>query len=220
MWYRPGPRAPAPRWNDRPDPAGKDRGEGIGDLVAAARLWASIAGAGAALGTACGRSLPPPGGPPRSGAAAQVAPAPTAKDTTAQGIVRYVGSRESAQLILVAGGSNLALVGELAAELRRLQGAEVLVAGPPLVNPRLVPPRAVNVARYEIVSVSGSRPAMGKVDRWQGRLWLVRVADTLELLGAPADLASRLGAKVFVLGPVDAGRIRVTSYGVLREPPP
>ncbi len=135
-------------------------------------------------------------------------------------MVRYVGSRESAQLILVAGGSNLALVGEFAAELRRLEGAEVLVAGPPLANPRLVPPRAVDVSRYEIVSVAGSRPVVGKVDRWQGRLWLVRAADTLELLAAPADLASRLGAKVFVLGPVDAGRIRVTSYGVLREPPP
>jgi hypothetical protein len=150
----------------------------------------------------------------------QVAPAPSAEDTTAQGVVRYVGSRESAQLILAAGTLHLALVGELTAELRRLLGAEVLVAGPALPNPGLVPQRAVQVARYEIVSVAGGRPVVGKVDQWQGRLWLVRAADTLELLAAPADLASRLGAKVFVLGPVDAGRVRVTSYGVLRETPP
>lgn len=123
-------------------------------------------------------------------------------------------------MILVAGSSHVALVGDLAAELRGLQGAEVLVAGRALPNPGAVPQRAVQVARYEIVSVAGGRPAVGTLERWNGRLWLVRVADTLELLAAPADLALRLGAKIFVVGPLDAGRIRVASYGVLREPPP
>jgi hypothetical protein len=195
------------------------RRAGIADLLAAGRRRASIATTGVVLGVACGPSRRPPERPAQSAATVPTVPVAPPEDTTAQGVVRYVGSGESAQLVLADGAVHLALVGDLAAELRRLQGAEVQVAGPALPNPGLVPPRAVRVTRYEIVSLAGGRPVVGRVDRWQGHVWLIRAADTLELLAAPAELASLLGAKVFVLGPVDAGRVRVVSYGVLREPP-
>ncbi len=144
-------------------------------------------------------------------------PAAAAADTVAEGTVRVVGPQEAAQVVLRGAGGELALIGSLSQELRRLSGASVRVRGHPERNPATAPERAVNVADYEILAVDGRRPFVGLVVRRDNRLWL-EGRDTLELVGAPPDLAARVGARVFVIGDAEAGRVLLKSYGVIRNP--
>lgn len=142
---------------------------------------------------------------------------PAPGDTVAEGTVRVIGPRETAQVVLSGVAPDIALIGPLSGELRRLVGARVRVTGWPLTNPAAAPERAVEVAAYEILAVDGERPYVGIVVRRDDRLWLAGV-DTLELLGAPPDLAAHIGAKVFVNGTVRSGQLVLRSYGVIREP--
>lgn len=142
---------------------------------------------------------------------------PASADTVAEGRVRVVGPQEAAQVVLSGSAGDAALVGSLADELRRLVGARVRISGRAQPNPAAAPERAVDVAGYEIVAVDGERPFVGIVLRRDDRLWLAG-HDTLELVGAPPDLAARIGAKVFVNGSMQGGQLLLRSYGVIREP--
>lgn len=154
----------------------------------------------------CGRALEP----------AVQTTSPAAPDTVAEGTVRVVGPQETAQVVLSGPAGDVALIGPLAGELRRLVGARVRITGRPERNPAAAPERALNVAAYEIVAVDGERPHVGILVRRDDRLWLAG-PDTLELVGAPADLAARVGAKVFITGVREGGRLQVKSYGVIRD---
>ena len=142
---------------------------------------------------------------------------PAPGDTVAEGTVRVIGPHESAQLVLSGVAPGIALIGSLSGELRRLVGARVRVTGRAVRNPAAAPERAVEVAGYEILAVDGERPYVGIVTMRDAQIWLVG-QDTLELLGAPPDLAARIGAKVFVTGTVQGGQLRLRSYGVIRDP--
>lgn len=141
---------------------------------------------------------------------------PASADTVAEGTVRLVGPAEAAQVVLSGPAADVAVMGTLSGELRRLVGARVRITGRPEPNPAAVPDRAVDVAAYEIVAVDGERPHVGILVRRDHRLWLA-ANDTLELVGASADLAGRVGAKVFVTGEREGGRLHVKSYGVIRS---
>jgi hypothetical protein len=139
------------------------------------------------------------------------------QDTVAEGTVRVVGPAESAEAILHGATASVGLTGPLVGELRRLSGATLRVIGTPRNNSAPLPPRAVLVDDYEVLEVDGQRPLVGTVLSRDGHVWLAG-RDTVELVAATPDLAARSGAKVFVLGEREGDRLRVKSYGVIRDP--
>lgn len=141
----------------------------------------------------------------------------TVADTTAQGTLRVVGPQETAQIVLRGTTASVGLTGPLSDELRRLSGATVRVTGAPQNNLAPLPPRAVLVRDYGILEVDGRRPVVGILVSREDRLWLAG-QDTVELVGVTADLARRLGAKLFVVGVREGSQLRVKSFGVIRDP--
>jgi hypothetical protein len=140
-----------------------------------------------------------------------------ATDTAAEGTVRVSGPAESAEVILQGATASVGLTGPLVGELRRLSGATLRVSGTPRGNATAMPPRAVTVRDYQILEVDGQRPLVGIVLSRNGRLWLA-AQDTIELVGVTPDSAARPGAKVFVLGVRENGRLLVKAFGVIRAP--
>lgn len=141
----------------------------------------------------------------------------TVADTTAEGTLRVVGPQETAQIVLRGATASVGLTGPLADELRRLSGATVRVTGGPQNNLSPLPPRAVLVRDYQILEVDGRRPVVGILLSRDDRVWLAG-QDTVELVGVTADLARRLGAKLFVVGVREGSQLRVKSFGVIRDP--
>jgi hypothetical protein len=135
----------------------------------------------------------------------------TTGDTVVRGVVAVVGADPLAQVVLGADGRDVALVGSLRAELGALHGAEVEVRGRAVPNPQGTPPHAVEVARYEIVTIGGERPIVGTLEARVDDLWLAG----WRLLGAPDELRRAVGAKVWVIGKKENGRLVVQSYGVI-----
>lgn len=159
----------------------------------------------------------PPQPAVETGAAAPGAADSTVADTTVEGTLRVVGPVETAQIVLRSATASVGLTGPLAAELRRLSGATLRATGTPQANSVPAPARAVAVRDYDILVVDGQRPAVGILLSQDDRLWLAG-RDTVELVGVTADLAGRLGAKLFVVGVREDSALRVRSYGVIRDP--
>lgn len=131
------------------------------------------------------------------------------------GRVAITGNEPVTELtLLVDGGRPLRLLGELSGELRALQGATVRVSGQRTAEP---PGSGFTVVQYEVLSIDGERPAVGVLASRDGRLVLVD-GEEVQLIGAPPQLASRIGAKVWVVGPRTGGVIEVRSFGVIRAP--
>jgi len=159
----------------------------------------------------------PPQAQVETGAAARSVADTTVADTTVEGTLRVVGPVETAQLILRGSAASVGLMGPLSEELRRLSGATLRAVGTPQNNAAPLPPRALLVRDYELLEVNGQRPVVGILLSRDDRFWLGG-RDTVELVGITSDLARRLGAKLFVVGVREDGRLRVKSYGVIREP--
>jgi len=100
-------------------------------------------------------------------------------------------------------------------ELRRLTGATVWVAGTPGAGK---PNATFGVTRYDIVSIGGAKPLVGRVVARDGGAWLATDRDTVKLLSAPSELAARAGAKIWVIGHRAGNELTTQSYGVIREP--
>jgi hypothetical protein len=132
-------------------------------------------------------------------------------DTVVRGVVAVVGADPLAQVVLGAGGRDVAIVGALRAELGTLHGAEVEVRGRAVGNPQGMPSRAVEVTRFEIVTIAGERPIVGMLEAQADDLWLAG----WRLLGAPDELRRAVGAKVWVIGKEEGRRLLVQSYGVI-----
>lgn len=132
-------------------------------------------------------------------------------DTVVRGIVAVVGADPLAQVVLASGGRDVAVVGALRAELGTLHGAEVEVRGRPVGNPQGMPSRAIEVTRFEILTIAGERPTVGLLEARADDLWLAG----RRLLGAPDELRRAVGAKVWVIGRKEGGRLLVQSYGVI-----
>jgi len=116
--------------------------------------------------------------------------------------------------IQVEGRAAVTLLGPLEPELRRLNGATVSVAGAPAAGGR---GGAFTVSRYDIVAIDGARPSVGTIVA-RGNETLLVANDTVRLAGAPADLRSKAGAKVWIVGRRAGADLTVQSYGVIREP--
>lgn len=114
----------------------------------------------------------------------------------------------------VEGGKPTSLLGPLEPELRRLGGAIVWVAG----APSGAAPNAFTVSRYEIVSIDGVKPFVGRVASRDGATVLAMERDTVALVSAPASLAGKTGAKVWVVGRRSGNELTTQTYGIIREP--
>lgn len=144
---------------------------------------------------------------------------PAAGDSVVVGTVAEVGAMPITQTVVqTPAGTSVAVVGALRSEIARLVGAEVRIWGPPTDHEPPAPRREVDVTGYEIVSVGGERPTVGALVGSTDDLRLAVGADTLRVLDAPPDLARRIGAKVWIVGPEEGGALRVKAYGILRAP--
>lgn len=144
---------------------------------------------------------------------------PGSADTVVSGQVSAVGAAPLSQIVVRAGtaGPGVAVRGPRRAELARLVGAEVRVWGPAGANQPPVPPRAIEVRGYEILSIGGARPVVGTLLVRNGEIWLAG-RDTLRVSDAPIELRAHEGATVWIVGLVEGGTLRLELYGILREP--
>ena len=148
---------------------------------------------------------------------ASAAPRATPSETVLTGKVGAVGLATSpvTSLAIEGGARAMTLVGPLEPELRRLGSATVWVAGSPVAGP---PNATFSVTRYGIVSIDGAKPLVGVVMTRDGATWLATESDTVTLGNAPAELAAKSGAKVWVIVRRSGNELTTQSYGVIRDP--
>lgn len=175
-------------------PAG--RAGALGPTVAAAALLA-----GFVLLTGCSQK----------NAAEETAVAATDSIT---GTVRQVGSTPFTRLVVEGEESSVQITGSLEDEIRRLVGARVRVVGAPAESEEAG--RALEAARYEILSVDGATPRVGTLRHEAGRGYrlVTGEGETISLRGVPETLGARVGAKVWMVLGEEGG---VQRYGVIRE---
>jgi hypothetical protein len=172
-------------------------------------------------GVACSRTRPgTPANQPETASAARdttaASPVATPSETVLTGKVAAVGLAMSPVTSLeIEGAKATTLIGPLEPELRRLGGATVWVAGSP-VSGR--PNATFTVTRYEILSIDGAKPLVGRLITRDGAPWLVTDRDTVKLVKAPAELTAKTGAKVWVIGRRSGAELMTQTYGVIRDP--
>lgn len=130
---------------------------------------------------------------------------------TIVGEVQLTGSDPAVMVTVRAeDGRWVNVVGALRPEIRNLSGVVIAVRGAPASG------RDFEVQDYEIRFVRGERPTVGILVERGREVWLD--GDTsVRLIGVPAVLRSRIGAKVWILGrPVDGG-LHPQTYGVIRR---
>jgi hypothetical protein len=159
--------------------------------------------------TSCGPRQPPgQGEPDRPKAAGAV------QLDDLSGKVFVTGSEpHTAVTLLPAEGRGVTLVGDLAVELARLSGAEVRVRGAQTGKP---PAGGFEVESYDVIKVDGEVPKVGILTAVGGAVTLVG-SDTIELSNVPDQLRSQAGAKVWIVGQDQGGKLGVQSYGILRK---
>jgi len=105
-------------------------------------------------------------------------------------------------------GVEVELVGDLKAELERLSGAVLRVAG------TLNDGGSLGVSRYEILEIAGHVPVVGRVEVRGSEVVLVsETGETLNIQDTE-ELEALDGAKVWVI--LDS-KGTVTGYGVIRK---
>jgi hypothetical protein len=104
--------------------------------------------------------------------------------------------------------------GPLAAEIGMLTGATVTLFG---TIQATTPWRTIEPTRYEVLAIDGQKPHVGMLRVEQGEVWLESISP-VRLEGAPDALRAQIGAKVYVLGAVRNGVLKVQSFGVIRRP--
>ncbi len=162
-----------------------------------------------------------PDSPPTTTDAGVVTAAPAVGlgDTLVTGIVRETGAVPLTQLVIQPIGSGVppvAIRGAFKDEIQNLIGAEVRAWGPPVDNQPPVPPRAVDVSGYEIVSIGGETPFVGTLVEDGAAFFLVS-GDTLDLGSIPEALRAHVGSTIWVVGPRQGDALSVQSYGVIRN---
>lgn len=134
---------------------------------------------------------------------------------TVAGIVRVIGAAPRTHVVVeTTDGIRVTVVGPMSAELAQLGGAEVAVRG---LATKAEPPdtNGVVAESYEIVSVAGTKPVVGRLHR-DGSTLLV---DGTRLESVPPELGEAVGAKVWVVGRPGRDGLVVTAYGILATAP-
>lgn len=109
-------------------------------------------------------------------------------------------------------GQSVGLTGSLLSELTRLSGAVVRVTGSATET---IGREGVDVARYDVVSIDGEAPVVGVLSGADGSFRLTG-DQPVGLVGVPGELATQVGALIWVTGPDTENGRRVQSYGVIR----
>lgn len=146
---------------------------------------------------------------------ARVESGPASVADTVVGTVRQVGNTPFVRTVVEGEDTSVTVAGGYEEELARAAGARVRVWGRPAEGEG--PGRNMEVTGYEIVSVDGRRPTVGRLHHESGRGYFVRTGEGEEvaLAGVPDDLGGRVGAKIWVILGDNGG---VQRYGILREP--
>lgn len=131
------------------------------------------------------------------------------------GTVRIVGSDPLSQVVLDRWeDGQLAVLGDLRDEIGGLSGAVLRVAGQVADNVQPTPDRAIRATAYEVLSVQGRHPYVGVLQREGDALTLLG----LRLEAGGASLASLQGRRVWVIGTIEQGTLRVEAYGLIGTP--
>lgn len=157
----------------------------------------------------------------RAGRAETVTPV-AAADTTIRGVVRNVSTQPVAQVVVRPddAGPGVAVTGTLRGEIGSLDGVEIVGHGAVTANQPPSPPRAVNVASFQVVSVGGTPAYDGTLQRRDGGLWLAGVRDTIQLAQpVPESLSALVGRRVYVAGMLSNALLRVQAFGAVGSQP-
>jgi hypothetical protein len=126
--------------------------------------------------------------------------ADTQSSDTLRGTVAIVGSEPATMVSLrpAGGGAAVLLSGDALTELRRAAGADVWVAG------QRTDERTMQVARFEVRGMHGI-PAVDGVLTQEGRSYVLLTHDgkRIPMPRLPAELRSRVGARVWIAGQPD-----------------
>ncbi len=132
-----------------------------------------------------------------------------------EGAVRVVGSDPFPYTIVQAeDGRSLTVTGALRDDIRRLSGARVRVTG--RLRPGEQPGTGLDVSSWEVLSVDGERPLVGRLERGAAGYDLVRPGGArVPLNFVPGSLGDRAGSLLWVVLDEHGG---VAAYGIIREP--
>jgi hypothetical protein len=137
-------------------------------------------------------------------------------DHRLRGRVAVVGNVPFTRPVIQAAGRQVELTGALEPELRRLAGAEVEVRGR-RARGSLPGLEAIEVMEYEVLSVDGAAPHVGRLEEGEdGSWWLNTEEGRRRLSSVPESLRQRTGARIWVIGADGADGISVRSYGIIR----
>ena len=142
--------------------------------------------------------------------------AAAARQDTASGVVKLLGSAPTAQLTLlpVGGGGNIALTGPSRAALERTNGAHIWVSGTLSSGPgRPLAARSMKVERFVVRAVDGVSATDGVLSA-DGDALILTASDGKRhrLVTPPSGLRSHVGARVWIAGPIDR---EPTTFGVI-----
>ena len=132
-----------------------------------------------------------------------------------EGIVRLTGSHPF-PFVVVQGDDGQARIvtGALRQDIQRLSGARVRVTGRFVQG--ALPDTTLEATSYEVISVEGDRPLLGRIESDSAGFYLARGGEVASRLGfVPESLARQVGAIVWVVLDDRGG---VGSYGIVREP--
>lgn len=133
---------------------------------------------------------------------------------TLEGRVRVVGNAPFSWTVVEgADGQSRIVSGALRGEIRRLAGAHIRVTG------RLVqgdiPDTTLEASSYEILSVDGDRPLLGRLERDAEGYYLTRQEGLVRRVTFVSDqLAEQVGALMWVVLDERGG---IARYGILRD---
>jgi len=160
----------------------------------------------------------------RSARASSAANGATVRDTV-RGTVRSIGAEPRRTVVLMSPTSDMvALSVEDAVQQRELQaaeGLEIMAHGEALSERNLeVAPRGAPVFRvsaFVVRAADGVSARDGILREQQGRFVLeLASGDTLPIVGLPTALRTHVGARVFLVGPMDQPP---QAFGILRAAP-
>ncbi len=145
----------------------------------------------------------------------RAAPPPTVSADAMQGRVYLTGASPNQVVSLQRDNDrSVRLAGELEAELGRLSGAMVRVHGAEEGQGAM---SSLNVLTYEVLEIDGAQPLVGVLQEDGGRL-RIATDPPLILRDAPEGLAAKVGAKIWIVGQVEAATVHVRSFGIIRDP--
>jgi len=131
------------------------------------------------------------------------------------GRILMTGPDPGVVTLQLADGSSVNLVGDFERELHNLSGATVSVEGRRTSDhPTL---GTFDVYGYEISSIDGAKPEVGIFESYETSWFLLVDDKPVALADVPDGLKTHDGAKVWIVGERTRTRLRVQSYGIIRE---